>query len=382
MPFTPHPSQDVPPGGTLLITGVSGMIAIHIADEALRAGFRVLGTVRSPSKGAFATSLLAANPHAHNFSYTVIPDMAAPRAFHAAMQGVSAAIHCASIVSFSGIISEVITPTVRGTVNVLEAAMAHRDTVKSVVLTSTSGAASGPRPGVRFHIGRDTWNEEAVRVVRDTPPEKQREMGFEWGYVVYVVSKIEAERAAWEFVEKEKPPFRVNVTNPAMNWGKVMGSMGISGGQVLSVLDGRVPPIPSVYMADTIDDARIHIAAAVDGRVRGERIFVCDEPFNWRLVIETMRKVLPDAELPPTDPKEPLDISTVDNELGAELLRTWWGQKGYKGLEQTVRETVEITNLPFSVATAFHPVTSTPLELLPVELFLLFPDDDDPDPDV
>lgn len=160
------------------------------------------------------------------------------------MRDVSAAIHCASIVSFSGILDEVITPTIKGTTNVLEAAVATLS-VKSVILTMTSGAASGPWPGVNFHISCDTWNQTAVDVIKNTPPEQHAAMGFDWGYIVYVVSKIEAERAAWAFVEQRAPLFRVNVTHLAMNWGKVMGSMGISGGQVVSVLDGKVPPIPS-----------------------------------------------------------------------------------------------------------------------------------------
>ena len=93
-------------------------------------------------------------------------------------------------------------------------------------------------------------------------------------------------------------------------------------------------------MIDVVDDARIHVAAAVDSRVTNERIFACDEPFNWRLVIEAIQKVLPDAELPEPVPNELLDISTVDNKLGADLLEKWWRQPGYKGLEQTIRETV------------------------------------------
>jgi hypothetical protein len=95
-------------------------------------------------------------------------------------------------------------------------------------------------------------------------------------------------------------------------------------------------------MVDVVDDARIHVAAAIDSTVTNERIFACDEPFNWRLVIEAIQKVLPDAELPQPDPKELLDISTVDNNLGACLLEKWWGQPGYKGLEQSIRETVEM----------------------------------------
>lgn len=335
--FETNGDLEVPLGSIILVTGVSGMIAIHIADEALKAGFRVRGTVRSQQKGEEVEKLL----NSRKFEIVIVPDMASERAFHHAMEGVSAVIHCASIVSFSGVVEEVVTPTIKGTTNILEAAL-DNPSVKCVVLTSTSGAASGPRPGVEFHIGRDSWNQDAVDVVKNTSPEKRAQMGFEWGYVVYVVSKIEAERAAWEFLETQKPPFRINITNPAMNWGKVMGSMGISGGQVMSVLDGNVPPIPSVYMTDTIDDARIHVAAAIDSTVASERIFVCDEPFNWTLVIEALRKALPDALLPDPTPNELLDISTIDNALGAQLLEKWWRQPGYKGLEQTVRETLEM----------------------------------------
>lgn len=37
----------------ILITGVNGYIASHIANEALAKGFRVLGTVRNPSSVAW-----------------------------------------------------------------------------------------------------------------------------------------------------------------------------------------------------------------------------------------------------------------------------------------------------------------------------------------
>ncbi len=95
-------------------------------------------------------------------------------------------------------------------------------------------------------------------------------------------------------------------------------------------------------MVDTIDDARIHIAAAIDSAVANERIFACDSPFNWRLVIETIHRILPDLKLPTPDPNESMDITTIDNDTGAELLKKWWGQPGYKGLEQTIRETLEM----------------------------------------
>lgn len=49
------------------------MIAIHVADEALKAGFRVRGTVRSKQKGEEAAKLL----NSPDFEVAIVPDMAA-----------------------------------------------------------------------------------------------------------------------------------------------------------------------------------------------------------------------------------------------------------------------------------------------------------------
>lgn len=238
--FRLHDDLAIPPGSLILVTGVSGMIGVHIADEALKAGFHVRGTVRSHARGEKVAQLLASP----SFQYVVVEDLAADDAFDAAMVGVAAAIHCAASTTFSPRADEVIPQAVKGTMNILEAARAN-PSVRRVVFTSSSGAASGPRPGVKFRIDRDTWNTTAVKMVEDTSPQDQEAMGFEWGYQVYVVSKIESERAAWAYVEKEKPPFVVNVVNPAMNWGKVMGSTGVSGLQLANVLNGNIPKIPS-----------------------------------------------------------------------------------------------------------------------------------------
>ena len=245
--FYPNKDLAIPLGSITLVTGISGMIAIHIVDEALKAGFHVRGTVRSLEKGEAAVKLL----DSERFEYVIVEDMAVNGAFNEAMKDVSAVIHTASITNFSSKIEEVIPPTVKGTNEILQAALAN-PSVKRVVLTSTSGAASGPRPEVKFHIGQDTWNEAALDMVRNTPSSRQAEMGFEWAYQVYVAAKIEAEKAAWDFVEKAKPPFVVNVINPSMNWGKVMGSTGVSGRQLLDVLDGNIPHIPSGMCNSTL----------------------------------------------------------------------------------------------------------------------------------
>jgi len=95
-------------------------------------------------------------------------------------------------------------------------------------------------------------------------------------------------------------------------------------------------------MIDTVDDARIHIAAAIDPTVANERIWAVDEPTDWEHVLSAMRDFLPNRELPAPKFTAPAEKSEIDNALGAELLRKWWGQDGYKGLKKTAYEQLEM----------------------------------------
>lgn len=88
------------------------------------------------------------------------------------------------------------------------------------------------------------------------------------------------------------------------------------------------------------DDARIHIAALVDKTVCNERILAFDEPFNWNKVAAIVEKITGRRSVQ-DDPNDGEDLSEVDNARGAELLRKWWGQNGYQGLYESVRQNIE-----------------------------------------
>lgn len=227
-------------GSLILVTGLSGMIAVHIAHEALNAGFRVRGTVRSTEKGQAVAKLL----QSPDFEFVVVEDMATDGAFDDAMRGVSAAIHTASSREFPSRLEDVRKPLMKGSMNILEAAMANT-TVKRVVITSTTGMAADPLPGVKFHIDHETWNTEAFDMVRTLPLQRLAELGFDWKMYVYRVAKLEVERAVWDFVTEKQPPFTVNVVSPGLNFGNTMGSVGLGGTHIFGLLDGRIPLIPS-----------------------------------------------------------------------------------------------------------------------------------------
>ena len=95
------------------------------------------------------------------------------------------------------------------------------------------------------------------------------------------------------------------------------------------------------WFINTRDDGRLHVAATIDTSVQNERIFAFAEPFNWNDILASIRELRPDNKVPDDFPDLPRDLSTVDNALGKELLKKWWGQDGYTSLKQSVKENLE-----------------------------------------
>jgi nucleoside-diphosphate-sugar epimerase len=71
---------------TVLVTGASGFVAAQVVEAFLKAGFKVVGTVRSQS-----TAQKVRETHktaGDNLSFAIVPDIAAPHAFDEAVKGV------------------------------------------------------------------------------------------------------------------------------------------------------------------------------------------------------------------------------------------------------------------------------------------------------
>lgn len=137
-------------GFSILVTGATGFIGSYIVAAALSFGYRVRGTVRSDGKAA-----VSHKTHGNNLKYTtaVVPDVAAPSAFDGASKDVHGVVHVASNMSFNNDPAKVIPGVKRATLSVLEAA-ARTPSVTRVVLTSSSTAATMPKPETRFYIDK------------------------------------------------------------------------------------------------------------------------------------------------------------------------------------------------------------------------------------
>lgn len=90
----------VPPGGLVLVTGVNGFLASHIALNLLERGYKVRGTVRSQEKADWITEAIAKRYPDASFETALVPNISAPGAFNEAIRGVDGIAHVASDLSF------------------------------------------------------------------------------------------------------------------------------------------------------------------------------------------------------------------------------------------------------------------------------------------
>jgi uncharacterized protein YbjT (DUF2867 family) len=79
----------------ILVTGSTGFIGAHVVDNLLARGFSVRGATRSAKKGE---QMKAARPqYASKLDFVVVEDFTNIGVFDAAMDGIDAVIHVASV---------------------------------------------------------------------------------------------------------------------------------------------------------------------------------------------------------------------------------------------------------------------------------------------
>lgn len=86
----------VPPGSTVLVTGVNGYIGSHVADQLLLAGYKVRGTARDAFKAKWAQEFFDKRYGAGKFESVVVPNMNVEGAYDEATKGVCAHL-CSSL---------------------------------------------------------------------------------------------------------------------------------------------------------------------------------------------------------------------------------------------------------------------------------------------
>lgn len=228
----------------VLVSGANGFIAAHAVERLLSAGHQVVGTVRDPENRDKTAHLRAMDGAGERLSL-VAADLtdADPFTAHA---DVDVVLHMASpfVVTVDDPQRDLVDPAVEGTLSMMRAAAAN-PRVRRVVLTSSVAAITDEPEG--RPVTEADWN---VKSSLDRNP--------------YYYSKTLAERAAWDFMEREKPGFDLVVVNPFMVLGPAHSkAVGTSNQIIVDMMTGKFPMIMALNfgIVDVRDVADAHIRA-------------------------------------------------------------------------------------------------------------------------
>jgi len=256
----------------VLVTGAAGFVASHVVSLLLARGYTVRGTVRSLAKVKDLAPLRAL-PGAAERLELVEADLLSAAAFEAAAVGCEIVIHTASPYTLDAKDPQrdLVDPAVQGTENVL-AACKKAGTVRRVVLTSSMAAITDEPEGDRVLTEND-WN---TRSTLERNP--------------YYLSKTLAERAAWAFVERERPGFDLVVINPFLIIGPSIGpSLNTSNQLFVDLLKGTYPGVMNLTwgFVDVRDVAEAHVRAMENDAASGR--YVCaGETIAMRPLVELL----------------------------------------------------------------------------------------------
>lgn len=319
-------------GAPVCVTGANGFIALHLVEQLLIAGYRVIAAVRTDNSAKLAP--LKAMSSLGELSIVSGCDLLTSGSFEAAMRDAEVCFHTASPFWMDNRITDtwkqLVLPAEQGTKNVLDACEASK--VRSVVLTSSFAAlmnVGGREPWpMDFEYTEEHWNISSAPDEAGAFPEPVNAHAYRW-------SKTLAEKAAWEHTAVAEGKINLTTILPPM----VLGSNK----QVISGLDdlnqsslilynlmaGNMEHVMpgSVGFVDVADVAKAHVLAAQTSAAAGQRYLCSGTTNTWLQVVAALRELYPDAPLPTacpdgttTQPCLHLKNDKIRSELGLDFV--------------------------------------------------------------
>lgn len=252
----------------VLVTGGSGFIGVHCILVLLNdSSYRVRTTIRNSAKKEFVKAQLkygGVSPEAINAIDFAVVDLNKDDDWDAAVAGCTYVLHVASPFppGEPKHEDELIKPARDGTLRVLRAA--KKAGVKRVVVTSSYAAVGHGHEHETRALTEADWS------VVDTK------------LAAYPKSKTLAERAAWDFIEKEGGEMELAVVNPAGVYGPLLGKEhhSLSVEVIVRLMNGAIPGLPDIAfgVVDVRDVADLHLRAMTDPKAKGERFLALARP--------------------------------------------------------------------------------------------------------
>ena len=122
----------------------------------------------------------------------------------------------------------------------------------------------------------------------------------------YRASKTFAEKAAWEFIEKEKPNFTLSTMCPPLVFGPILpylqtlDNLNTSNQRTAAIITGKakeaVPPTGAFLWVDVRDLALAHVRAAELAEAQNKRFFVTAGNFCNDDIVDIVKDNFPDLK--------------------------------------------------------------------------------------
>jgi dihydroflavonol-4-reductase len=306
---------------TICVTGGGGFLAAWIVKMLLEKGFHVRATTRKLSKAEFLKELEGATEHLEIFPGC---DFDKPGSFDEAINGCDAVIHCASpFFNAGGTRENLVQPAVAGTEMVLLACKKFK--VKKVTLTSSSASVI-----VDYGTKADASpSGNHVYTDKDFSPEDLLEEKMNW----YCLSKLLAEKGAWELSREPDCPFQLCVLNPSLIWGPMVPGqthLNTSSQAIMEYMDGSHEKIQNGRrcVVDVRDVAEAHIAPIEKDVGWGERFLL----FGGAPHFQETATYVKEALLASDHPLAGELAKKVPTEVNTELMPTVMGPSADKPL--------------------------------------------------
>ena len=280
----------------VLLSGASGFLAGHILKLLIDSGYTVVGTVRSEHKGEFFKKL-----YPKNFEYAIVKDISEPNAFDNVLQAnpdFTYVLHTASPFTYkvTSVERDLLRPAIEGTLSILKSTKAYGLNVKKVVVTSSFAAILRLEPieDPNFVYTEDTWNKITYEQAND---DKHPD-------VAYIGSKTFAEKAAWEFIEKEKPKFSISTILIPYVWGNPINDIGVKTLNTSNAVIADIMKLPKdtteippqfPYWVDVHDAARVHLIAMTSEELNNKRVLYYSGRADVQAILDTLHKIRPEA---------------------------------------------------------------------------------------
>ncbi len=267
----------------VLVTGISGYIASHVATKLLDQGFRVRGTVRNLEKGERVAAAMAKAGHDISRLNLIEADLGEDEGWAEAVKDCRYIQHIASPFPAEQPSSrEALVPEARaGTQRVLEHGLSAG--VERIVLTSSFlSMSSRPHKAGRVSINEESWGDPEWRAL-----------------TAYPVSKLRAELSAWAYVKTQGLEDKLTVVCPALVLGPdPFSNAGASFALIRGMVSGAIARAPrrSVPITDIRDCAALHISAMTTERAGGQRLLGTAEALWVKEVAAIIAKAYPDLE--------------------------------------------------------------------------------------